>query len=396
MFANQLTATVLSVLLVVSTLGAGATAAATSDQHAYAGTYVSFDATSDAMVEYAVNDEIVLESVRVQSKRAAENQGSIGIGTDLSAVTTLDGAGLAVDADSETHATLTAESGARMHAHDNPRGILVVEAGDEAQYLSVNVSAATDAETAGDRVVVTTQEGTEGTFLVVGDGDVAVNDDGNVTADLGADSQLIFRSYPDGRDGDDERDEQLIADGVAAAEVYVSQRADHGGEVVADVVQYSGDTRVNLTQSGENTVRMTAERSSHDGRIVIASVAESVVGPSDDLEVAVDGHAAARAETYGELRNAIDGGEQSRYLVRHGSKAGADATVLVAVNHFSERDITIRSADGADSDPTQTATGDGSAAGDGAGSTTSTLPGFGFGVGLLALLALALIGRRRS
>ncbi|MFC6768251.1 PGF-CTERM sorting domain-containing protein, partial [Natrinema soli] len=76
--------------------------------------------------------------------------------------------------------------------------------------------------------------------------------------------------------------------------------------------------------------------------------------------------------------------DESRYMVTQSSDASATADVLVAVNHFSERDLAIQSADGADSD------GDGSdgtdSDDDDGGNGDDSVPGFGAGAALVALL----------
>jgi PGF-CTERM protein len=367
----------------------------------YAGTHTSFEASNNAVVDYAVDGETVMESVKIQSKSQAQSQGGIDVGTQLSAVTDFTGAALSVDAKTETSATVTTDSGAQLQAHDNPRGILVIRSGDEAQYVAINVSASSRTESeSGQRVVVTTEDGTRGTFIVVGDGEVTVNERGNVTADLGENSQLVFRSYADGRDDEDTQQEQLIANGTAAAEVYVMQKSEGSSETVADVVQYGEDTSIEVTQQSEGTVKMTAERSEHQGKIIITSVSDAVISSTEDMEVTVDGEAAARASSYSALESATNNGDTSKFLVRQQSSADASADVLVAVNHFSTREITIeeRSSENSGSDGSTTSgdENDGSNS-DGANEepTSSDGPGFGIGVALVALIGVALYAYRR-
>jgi len=102
--------------------------------------------------------------------------------------------------------------------------------------------------------------------------------------------------------------------------------------------------------------------------------------------VTVDGEAAAEASSYSELAGGI-GSDESRYMVTQSSDASATADVLVAVNHFSERDVAIQSADGDDSDGDDGADGDDSDGGNGDdGGDDDSVPGFGAGAALVALL----------
>lgn len=382
---QRTTITVLvSVLLLVSTAGVGTVGA--QDAEAYSGSNVTFETENGAIVDYAVDGQTMVESVETQSQSNAESQGSVEAGASLSAVTDVSSSGISVDSTTETSASVEAESGASMTAHDNEHGILVVSSGDESQYVTANLSSSTEAEQDGERrVVVTKDDGTQGTFVVVGDGEVTVNEAGNVSADVGQDGKLVFRSYPDERSSDDEEQEQLIADGKAAAEVYVMGSAESGsesgGELATDVVTYSEDTTVEVTEKSEGTVRMTAERSQEEGKVVITSVSEEAISSTEDLEVTVDGEAAAQASSYSELESAANGGDSSKFLVEQSSSAEANADVLVAVNHFSSREVAMSEG------------GDGSG---GDGSTNTAAPGMGVSVGVLALLSVALLARRRA
>ena len=118
----------------------------------------------------------------------------------------------------------------------------------------------------------------------------------------------------------------------------------------------------------------------------------------------VDGEAAVEASSYSELESATEGGDSSKFLVRQSSSAEASADVLVALNEFSERDVTMTegSSDGTDNngdenngDDTDTDdnNGDGTDT-DGTDEPSQGLSGFGVGVALLALLAAAVIAIR--
>ncbi|WP_049981170.1 PGF-CTERM sorting domain-containing protein [Halolamina rubra] len=380
-----------SVLLVVSAAGVGSVAA--QDAEAYSGTNVTFETENGAVVDYAVDGQTMIESVETQSQSSAESEGSVEAGVSLSAVTDVSGSALSVESTTETSASVSAESGAEMTAHDNEHGILVVSSGEESQYVTANLSSSTEAEQSGEsRVVVTKEDGTQGTFIVVGDGEVTVNEAGNVSADLGQDGTLVFRSYPDERSSEDEQQEQLIADGTAAAEVYVMNSAESGsesgGELATDVVTYGQDTTVNVTERSEGTVRMTVERSQEQGKVVITSVSEEAISSTEDMQVTVDGEAAARASSYSEHESAADGGDRSKFLVKQSSSAEASADVLVAINEFSSKEVAMtEGGGGSDGD---------SAGGSGDDATSTSAPGLGVSAAVLALLSVAMLARRRA
>lgn len=426
---------VLCVLVVLATGASPAAAAAQvgladTSQHgsAYTGTHVSFGTSDGGLVDYAVGGETLLQSVTVQSKSEVDD-GFGDFEMNLSTVTTIDGSAASVDGEAAVNATVAFGSGADMSVHDNSRGVFVLDAGGDPQYATVGLDGDSRAERESEgRVVVTSENGTQGALFVVGDGAVTVNDDGNVTAELGADAKLAFRSYPRGRIGDGRQQEQLIADGAATAEVYVMRAEGESDEFVADVVRYSEDTTVEVTEASEEVVRMTVNRPTDRGTVLVATLASDVVGPTQNVQVTVDGAAAAEASSYDELASTIYGGVNSTYRLRHRSSAEAGADVLVAVNRFSERQITMRSVGDpdtgtgagagteADVETTGTETESGTAetgtparrtdtpttadgeettpAGD--GTTDEDTPGFGVAVAVIALLSAASLAVRRG
>jgi PGF-CTERM protein len=129
--------------------------------------------------------------------------------------------------------------------------------------------------------------------------------------------------------------------------------------------------------------------------VVVTSVSESVVSSAEDVSVTVDGEAAARADSYAEVRQATQGGETSTFLVQQSSSAEASYDVVVGINHFSERSLSVQDSgsssedsgadagSGSDSDSDQR-TPDGSS-GDGAG--------FGVGIAVVSLVGAALLAR---
>lgn len=403
-----------TLLVLASTAPAVATATGgTQSGSAYTGTYVSFGTESDAVTNYSVTGRTVVDSVAVQSTEEAEAGGGLVADADLAAVTNFAGASVSLEARSETEAVVTTESGAEFRANDNDRGVLVVAPGSESQYVRANLSSGASAETDGEkRVVVTKGNATEGAFLVVGDGDVTVNEGGNVTAELESGSKLVYRQYAGGRSESERAQERLVTSGQAAAEVYYGAGASGSGSgsgagnATVNVVRYDPATTVEVTERSANGLTMTVERAASEGTVVITSVSEGAVESTDDLSVTVDGSAAARVDSYSELEGAI-GSDRSAYTVRSASNARASSDVAVAVNHFSVREVSVQSNGSATAstggDGTATAAGgSGSDGGDGTTTGTDAAPsttagsGPGFGVlGTVVAVGAALFATRR-
>lgn len=380
----KLKALLAAVLLVASSaapVGAAATATSQSDD-AYAGTHVSFDANNDAIVGYSVDGTTALDSVAVQSTEEARTGGNIGADVSLKALTNFAAAQVSVKTDfrasANSEAVLTSSSGAELRANDNQRGVLVVSSDSGGQVVRANLSQGSQAEQSGDsRVVVTTDDGTEGTFLVVGEGKVTVNEAGNVSAQIEDGSKLVYRQYDDGRSDDERKQEDLIASGAAAAEVYLQQADDSGSDGqqrAVNVVNYSEDTTVEVTEKSSNRLNMTVERSQSQGKVVITSIAEQAFESAENIQVSVDGEAAAQVDSYSEVESATSGDGKSAYLVRSSSSAQAATDVVVGINHFSSREVSMEPGDG--------------------GTDTDGQPGFGI-FGALAALGAALFAAHR-
>lgn len=384
----RITTVAVAVLLVTASVasaaavgGANTAMSASADEaaasEAFAGSHVTFETTDSAITNYSVDGNELFASAETGSQADVDAESEAGL--SLSQVDDIAGVDLSLDLTTETRAELESESGATIAAHDSERGILTVDVGEEAHYAEFDLAGETEAESDGDeRVVVDNGERT-GAFVVVGDGEVAVNEDGNVTADLASDSKLVFRSYADDRDEADREQENLIADGTATAEVFVEER---DGERVADVATYGQDLAVDVQSESEQRVEMTVDRASSEGTVVVTSVSEGALDAAEsaeDVDVTVDGETAASASSYSELEGGI--GEEPRYVVQQSGEAAATADVLVAVDHFSEREVAIASAD----DGSESGSGDG----DDGPDEDDELPGFGAVVALLSLLTAA-------
>jgi PGF-CTERM protein len=86
------------------------------------------------------------------------------------------------------------------------------------------------------------------------------------------------------------------------------------------------------------------------------------------------------AESYSEVQSAANGGDTSKFLVRSSSSAQASTDVVVGVNHFSARDVSMQSG------------GDDGGSG---GASSGGQPGFGAGIAVVALVGAALLARHR-
>ncbi|ELZ12240.1 hypothetical protein C479_05513 [Halovivax asiaticus JCM 14624] len=359
----------MSLLLMTSLLVMAVPGTATaqeSSNESFAGAHVDFAVDGNAITDFSVAGEQTFSDVRVQSQSDAGFGGDI----DLRTMMGIDGAGLSLAAQTQTSATISTQSGAEVSAHDTQQGHLVVSAGGSSQIVEADLASDASASVEGDTVVVDSGE-REGAFIVVGDGEVAVNEDGNVAADLSSDAKLVFRSYAEGeRDEQAKAEEALIANGSAAAELAVEQR---DGEIVSETVTYSEETTTEVSTETKNQVEVTIDRSVSEGTVVLTTVSEEAVGSVENLSVAVDGEAAAEASTMSELE-AGAAGEEPRYMVTSTNEAQGEATVAVAIDHFSERTMTMSGEDADDSE------GDSSIPG------ADSLPGFGPIAALFGLL----------
>lgn len=346
--------------------GAHDPAAGGAPEESHAGTHVSFAAEDRAVTDYAVRNETILDSLRVASERAVGDANR-----SPSNVTHVEGARLTVGATTDAETRVLARNGATVAAHDNRRGVLVVASGEGVDYAVADLPAGANATAESDsQVAVTTRNGTPATLLVVGEGRVAVNDAGGVTARLGDGGRLVLRAYPDGKTEADETRENLLASGGVAAELYVgtpngNATGDETGGTeqsrrpVVDTVSYDDNATVEVAEVGEDRVALAVNRTTGEGTVLLASVSPAVLNASGGVSVAVDGETAAEAVTFSQLRSAV-GSEQSRYLVeRAGGDAergeassgaeGEDASkaveVAVGVNRLDGRTVSLASAE---------------------------------------------------
>lgn len=370
------------------------------------------------MTNYSVDGAVMMDSLRVEAASESESSGSasLSVGADAG------GSTVSVTATAAANATVETESGATLRAHDTPKGSLVVESGNGTQVVRANVSDGAAASAEGDSRVVVERENATGVFVAVGNASVNVTDSGDVSARVEEDGRVVFRAYAGERTESDERAEAFIADGTATAQVYVGEQ---NGSRTTDVVNYGSNTTVEFEESADGNVTVTVERPVRDGTVVLTSVSDAVVDSAGGLNVSVDGEAAAEASSYAELRSAADGGDRSAFLVANESadaSADAQTDVYVALNHFSERTVTMQSENETGEASTETAdatatdessetaaetteaseettdateSSDASETGHGEETSSTSAPGFGAAVSVVALIGAALAALRR-
>lgn len=370
---------IVAVLLSVVLMTGGAVA---QQAEAHNGSHVNFQTTDNAVVDYRVNGVALVESVETEARNTAEQRGSVDVGVTISADARVRGSTISTAAQTQTRTSFETGSGAAMQAHDSDRGNLLVRASEGDQLVGLNVSENAQTEQASDRrAVVTHADGTQGVIVVIGNGTAMINEEENVVADVSEGSALVYRQYGSERSEQERAQERMIADGTAVAEVYVTEPSDGNDQPATDAVQYEQNTTVAVEMANDTAIELTADRDASDGRVVISSVSEAAFDATSGINVTVDGEAATRVDSGSALRTAADGGSNSAFMAQSATTTAASTDVVVAINHFSERDLAITAAD----DDTQVA-------GDDESSTTGDeAPGFGIIAGLVALVGAALI-----
>lgn len=382
----RLRAVFLCVLLAVSLAGPATAPAVgqSSDGGTYVGTHVQFDEGTDAVSGYAVGDAVLVERLAVQS--AGEARSQVGVDVGLRGTTNLDGAAIETRQEARANVSLGFASGGEMAVHDTSRGVVQLHANDGDQVVTAELAAESRATSENDRrVVVTREDGTEGIFLVVGDGEVVVNDDGGVTAEVEDGSQLVYRQYESERSDDDEDAERMIESGVATVEVYVQTATaddadgDERPETVVQPVEYGQNVTVEALSESRETVELAVERTDETGTVVLTSVDEAAFENAESVEVSLDGEAVAQADSMGEVEGSATDGDEPRYYLSQSTSTEATTDVAVGIDGFSERHLELVAGDPGD-DHLDGITADGD--------------GFGALAALVALLT-AVVARRR-
>lgn len=363
-------------LAVIGAVGAtGAVAGQDSENETdrYDGNVVEFEHSDDTVTNVTVGGEDFFTGVSVGAQNGVDVEvgDELDLDLDPEIAELLEQFGDRFDHFEATDVGVEVgtEGSASVTVTDSQRGTIAVDAGEQDQYVGIDLAEGAEAREEDDRVVVESGDRT-GVFVGVGESEIQVDDDG-VVVDLGQRSDVIFRSYADGERGEHAiAVENMIANGTATADVFVDDRE---GEPVADVSVFDDGLSVETdVSSDDRRVDLTVDRESGEGTVVATTVNESVLGGTD-VSVSVDGEAAVEADSHADLEDAIDG-DEPRYLVVENEESGT-VDVLVAVDHFSERQITIEPADDEEDE-------------DG-------MPGFGVTATLLAILLGAGAARRR-
>ncbi len=379
----------IAALLCVSLAFAGVPAATTAQTggEATTGTHISFGVANDAVTGYTVGGTEMFSSFRMQSQSSAVDEGLIEANLDeITSIVNINAAGLSVEAETSASTTLNVSSspGAYVRAHDNGHGTFRVAPGQNTQVGIVNVSSNTELTVEGEEMAtLTADNGAEATFMVVGTGgEVATNEDGNLAVRLGANSDLIFKAYPDGKSDAEAEQESLISDGIIGAEVHVMEQ---DGERVIDAASYNTFVNYYGTEEAANGTNFTFGSARGTGTLVVTHVSEAAVGSLSSVEAYVNSsngentvpvEADSAATGVANVEQYV-GSPESAYYAVPPAEGSASTDVVVAINHFSNRTVTM----GQNVGPSDT-------------SGSGGVPGFGAPAAIAALLALAAFARR--
>lgn len=222
----------------------------------------------------------------------------------------------------------------KIDAHDNPTGLLKIDAEKEITIKLVAASGITIARTS-NRTISLTGSSLNGTLMIAGKGEFSV-EGRNITATLNH-GKLIFRAKPSEDYGERETHrnmEREMEQEHLGAEVHIKGKKD------LDAVIYT-DLSVNVTEvdTVNKTISVNVSSPTHEGRFIIFNIDSSVLGAiqSGGYKVLIDGKAVDQARDIQDLLNARTQ-NASKYLVTIGSSG---AQVIVYVKEFSEHTITI-------------------------------------------------------
>lgn len=377
----------IAALLCVSLAFAAVPAASTAQTggEATTGTHISFGVADNAVTGYTVGGTEMFSSFRMQSQSSAVEDGLVESGFDVTSLVNINAAGLSVESETTAATTLNVDAGPGAHvtAHDNGHGTFMVAPGQNGQAAIVNVSSNTEVSVDGDTATVTADNGAEGTFMLVGTGgEIDTNEDGNIAVTLGANADLVFKAYPDGKSDAEAEQEDLISNGIVGAEVHVMEQ---DGERVVDTALYNGFLSGYGTEETDNGTNFTFGSVQGTGTVVVTHVSEASVGSLSSVEAYVNSSSGeetvpVEADSATEAIDGIGdyvGTSSSAYYTVPPAEGSASTDVVVAINHFSNRTVAM----GQNVGPSDT-------------SGSGGVPGFGAPAAVVALLALAAFARR--
>lgn len=354
----------------------------------YQASHVGFDAKQNSVVNFSVGGQQIFESFSVVAKSDTETQsgGTIGVGVGLGEVTNIAKSAMSMRSQTDKNAVLETESGADIKIHNNDRGIITVTPSENSQIANINISPNTRATTETDKkVVITKEDNSEGVFLIVGDGEVTVNNNRNVIADIEQNRKLVYRDYKQQRSDDDRQQENLISNQNATAEVYIEQTDN---QYRSNIVQY-GDTTVETTDQRQGQINLSVDRTQNQGKIILTTISNQAINPTNNISVQIDGETITQVETYNQLQSSIQQDNPS-FLINQQSSTQSVSDIAIAIDHFSTRQITIQEKEDTqqqDDDSQQT---------DDTQQDEQQQPGFGVIAGLIAILTTTIYILKRQ
>lgn len=339
------------------------------------GDHITLEFTNQQVVNYTVGNQTFLASIQAQSVEQVETDG-------LQSLTEFEGSAMESTGEDEATWLVNTQSNANFEFNDNPHGTFIAEGVDVAQYARFVVAEGVEATDENQRKVTLTTDGNAAaSFILVGDGEVTVNQNGDVVARIGDASTLVFRAYPDGKSNSDEQMERYIENGNGVAEIYARQP---GTDSIVDHARYQQDVAPTAEQTDDTTVQTDIEYTEGESGVVLFTLSQAFTEASGAINATVNGQQAQEVTSFGELDGALDG-NQSRYMV---VELESRTDVIVAVNQFAaQTTVGVSGASGQEQQQTPLQEGD-----DG---NQTDQPGFGVLAAIVALAVAALAAARR-
>lgn len=222
-----------------------------------------------------------------------------------------------------------------ISAHDNTNGILKFKAEKDTK-VKLNLSANAVVGDESEKKVSIKADNVETTVMIAGPGSLDVENN-TIKANLRESSQLISKSYPGGKEKGDDEIESGIVNGNISAEVQIFNETEG---TTNDTVEYSPTVTIKEIKATKGEISVTADSKTEAGT-TIAIIVENSMLPAEvnNLSIKVDGEATVNASSFYELY-ATRKEDKPRSMVIKGDTC---TKILVAVNHFSERAISIES-----------------------------------------------------
>ena len=326
-----------------------------------------------------------LEDIRIKYTEITANSGNIGFNTDKNCIFeySVNGTEFFSSVDVDGNIYTGEKTGVksrfeteklRISAHDNANGLLKFKA-EESTNVSIELSESATIEKESDKKIAVISNGTEGTLMISGQGHLSVEGD-IITVELKKNSQLIFKTYPGEKDSGDEEIEDGIISGSLSAEIQVL-----GDGAVTDSVEYSSDVEIKSVSVTEDDITVTVDSATEISKTIVITIDNNEL-PADPgkLSVKVDGEATVKASSIDELY-ATETSDISKSMVIEGE---TETKVFVAVNHFSERSVTIEEVNSATGETPETTSTE----------TQTYTPGFEAVFAIPGLLAIAYLLRK--